>query len=111
MALQPNASARYLRNVTCQRILGLVLVLAALALTPAAYASPPDQTWVAGLYDNADFDDVVLFITSGLGGVQPSLEWSPRVVSLVVGVVPPVEMSVPTSVSLASAPSRAPPLA
>ena len=111
MALQPNASARYLRDVTCRRILGLVLVLAALALTPAAYASPSDQTWIAGLYDNADFDDVVLFITSGLGGVQPSLVWSPRVVALVIGVVPPVEISVPASVSLASGPSRAPPLA
>ena len=96
--------------MTCQRILGLVLVLAALALTPAAYASPSDQTWIAGLYDNADFDDVVLFITSGLGGVQPSLVWSPRVVALVIGVVPPVEISVPASVSLASGPSRAPPL-
>jgi len=111
MALQPGASARYVQNVTCRRILGLVLVMMALALTPAAYASPPDQTWIAGLYDNADFDDVVLFITSGLGGIQPSLTWSPRAVALVVGVVPSVPISIPTSVSVASGPSRAPPLA
>jgi hypothetical protein len=111
MPLQPEAGASYLRNVICRRILGLVLIVTALALTPAAYASPPDPTWIAGLYDNADFDDVVLFITSGLGGVQPSLTWSPRVVALVVGVVPSVEISVPTSVSVASGPSRAPPLA
>jgi|SRR6266436_6649671 len=111
MALQPGASARYVQNVTCRRILGLVLVMTALALTPAAYASPPDQTWIAGLYDNADYDDVVLFITSGLGGIQPSLAWSPRVVALVVGVVLSVEISAPTSDSVASGPSRAPPLA
>jgi len=30
------------------------------ALTPAAHASPPDQTWIAGLNDNADCDDAVL---------------------------------------------------
>jgi len=94
-----------------RRILGLLLIMTALALMPAAYASPPDPTWIAGLYDNADFDDVVLFITSGLGGIQPSLAWSPRVVALVVGVVPSVAISVPPSVSVASAPSRAPPLA
>jgi len=92
-------------------MLALSLLPVLLALVPLAYANPPDQTWLVGFYDDADFDDVVLFITSSLGGVQPSLEWSPRVVSLVVGVVPPVEISVPTSVSLASAPSRAPPLA
>src|SRR5437899_11316340 len=93
-----------------RRILGLLLIMTALALMPAAYASPPDPTWIAGLYDNADFDDVVLFITSGLGGIQPSLAWSPRVVALVVGVVPSLALAVPSSVSVASDPSRALPL-
>ena len=60
-----------------------------LALLPAAYASPPDQTWIAGLYDNADYDDAVLFITSSLGGIQPQRAWRPDVASLVVGVVSP----------------------
>src|SRR5213594_4714019 len=99
-----------LRKVMIPRLIGLGLVAAILTLAPFTHASPPDPTWIAGLYDNADFDDVVLFITSGLGGIQPSLAWSPRVVALVVGVVPSVAISVPTSVSVASAPSRAPPL-
>ena len=97
--------------MTSRRILNLLLLVALLALTPAAYASPPDQTWIAGLYDNADFDDVVLFITGGLGGVQPSLLWSPRVVALVVGLVPPADTPIPALAPLAAGPSRAPPLA
>ena len=45
---------------------GLVLVLVALilTLTGLAYASPPDPTWIAGLYDDDDFDNVVDYITS-----------------------------------------------
>jgi len=45
---------------------GLVLVLVALmlTLTGMAYATPPDPTWIAGLYDDDDFDNVVDYITS-----------------------------------------------
>jgi hypothetical protein len=39
-------------------VFGLVAVV--LVLAPAAHASLPDQSWIPGLYDNADFDDVVL---------------------------------------------------
>jgi hypothetical protein len=41
----------------------LLLVLIALCLaseTPLAYASPPDETWIAGFYDDDDGDDVVV---------------------------------------------------
>ncbi len=34
-----------------------------IAIGTLAFASPPDQTWIGGLYDDADFDDVVLLIT------------------------------------------------
>src|SRR5437879_3996521 len=60
-----------------RRILGLLLIMTALALMPAAYASPPDPTWIAGLYDNADFADVVVFIVEYVGAVQPRIiSWS-----------------------------------
>ena len=50
---------------------GFVLVLVALmlTLTGVAYASPPDPTWIPGLYDADDFDNVVDFITSTSGFV------------------------------------------
>jgi len=37
------------------------------ALVPLAYGSPPDPTWVSGIYDNADYDDVVGLVTDGAG--------------------------------------------
>jgi hypothetical protein len=43
-------------------VLGTILVV----LTPLANASPVDPTWVAGLWDNGDFDDVIVFLTSDL---------------------------------------------
>jgi len=97
--------------VILHRLVGLCVVAAIVALTPAAHASPPDQTWIGGLYDNADFDDVILFIVSGLGAVQPSLVWSPRMVALVVGLVSPAGTPVQSLPRVASDPSRAPPFA
>ena len=44
--------------------LSVLVVLTVATLTPLAYATPPDQTWIAGLYDNADYDDVVALVTS-----------------------------------------------
>lgn len=31
-------------------------------LAPAAYASPPDPTWIGGLWDDGDFDDAIIAI-------------------------------------------------
>ena len=50
------------------RVVPVVIVLTLLVgLTPLAYASPPDETWLAGFYDNADYDDVVIALTSASG--------------------------------------------
>jgi hypothetical protein len=46
------------------RPLTLVLLALILSLRALAYASPPDQTWIAGFYDDDDYDDVVLLVTS-----------------------------------------------
>jgi hypothetical protein len=50
----------------------ILLILAALATTSSlAYASPPDPSWISGIYDDADFDDVVGLATSGTSLVGP----------------------------------------
>lgn len=43
----------------------LTLLVAALVIgvIPAAYAGPPDPSWVAGYWDDDDFDTTVVFIT------------------------------------------------
>jgi hypothetical protein len=46
----------------CARVALLLAVALLAVLPPLAAASPPDPTWTPGLYDDADFDDVVIFI-------------------------------------------------
>jgi len=48
-----------------------LILLGVVSLTPLAYASPPDPSWIRGLYDGGDFDDVVVFLTGGAGVVEP----------------------------------------
>ena len=47
-------------RLTLVPLLGVVL----LTLVAFAHASPPDETWQPGIYDDADFDDVVDLIVS-----------------------------------------------
>jgi hypothetical protein len=45
-------------------LLGAVLAILAVGMTPVAYADPPDPTWLGGYWDDDDFDNVVAFIAS-----------------------------------------------
>jgi hypothetical protein len=47
------------------------LLLILVALTPLAYATPPDPTWVSGFFDDDDNDNGVFLITSGLAALDP----------------------------------------
>jgi hypothetical protein len=90
-----------------------VMLLALLIIAPVtlAHASPPDQTWLAGVYDQADFDDVVGLLTSALEAsdsttgpeVGPCLALAPKLcLATVAGLV---------SAPAYSAPLRGPPIA
>lgn len=48
----------------------LSIVLALILIAPIACASPPDPSWIAGIYDGADGDDVVTLVyeTAGVAG-------------------------------------------
>ena len=84
------------------------LVVALLTLGAVAYASPPDPTWVAGLWDNGDHDDVVMLVTSMAAAADANLV--PDVVQ--VPAVASVATLEPESISLETfSPnaSRAPP--
>ena len=41
----------------------VVLIGLLLVLTPMAFASSPDPSWIGGFWDDADFDDVILHLT------------------------------------------------
>jgi hypothetical protein len=47
-----------------RRLIAFVVVGLLGVLTPVAYADPPDPTWLAGYWDDADFDTVVDFLAS-----------------------------------------------
>jgi hypothetical protein len=49
------------------RLVAMLLAVPLLTLVPLAHASPPDPTWISGLYDDADHDDAVIAITDASG--------------------------------------------
>jgi hypothetical protein len=65
------------------RALAGVLLAALVTLTPLAYASPPDPTWISGVFDDDDNDDGVFLITSSTAAVDPFplCAWHPIVLS------------------------------
>ncbi len=79
--------------------LALLLLLLVGGLTPLAYASPPDPAWIRGVYDDADYDDVIVMITSAAAATAP------------VGPAPQLADDPVPTCSLSSLQSRAPPAA
>ena len=92
-----------------RRLVTLLLLVPLFWLTPLAYASPPDQTWIGGFYDDADYDDVVLLALSlavALGVPVLALDARPVVVAILLLL----DVEAALSVVRPGAPSRAPPL-
>ena len=88
----------------------LVTIVLSLALLPAlAHATPPDPSWIPGLYDDADDDDVVVLVTSGTGDVSPRVPTDLEPVrSLRVDLIQTSER-VPAAPGASAARPRAPP--
>ena len=87
----------------------LVLAGLVLTLTPVALASPPDQTWISGLYDDDDYDDVILAITTAVGSVDCPPLPDTCCVRVVVAILPQIDESLQATPPLASNHPRAPP--
>ena len=45
-----------------------------LSLVPLAHSSPPDPTWMPGVWDNGDYDDIVTLVTSGSGLIDAAVD-------------------------------------
>jgi len=95
--------------MTMQRLLGVLLIGAMLALTPAAHASPPDQSWIAGLYDNADYDDVVLAVAASIASLDLRPLPDPQCVAFVIGFALPIGESLHATPPLSPNQTRGPP--
>ena len=93
------------------RLLPVLLAVLVLALTPLAHADPPDQTWLGGLYDNGDYDDVVLLATSSVGTTDAHLPWHTMSAAVVIASVSAPDESLLSACPLSSWHTRAPPAA
>lgn len=89
-------------------LIALVLVLPVGGLVSLAYASPPDPSWVHGIYVDADYDDVVSLITFESGTAAPGLLAEVERIPLVAPVSPPSREPFST-LSVLPRQSRAPP--
>jgi hypothetical protein len=93
------------------RVLQALLAVLVLTLTPLAHAGPPDQTWLSGLYDDGDYDDIVLLVMSNVGAIESfSLRDGGRLPAVVASPLPHDERPNPVP-RPSSAPPRAPPVA
>jgi len=88
----------------------LVLVALIVTLTPLAHAGLPDPTWISGIWDGDDFDDVVGYITSAAGLLPHPVAGDLRPVARPVRLCPlgfPAPVSAPRSASSPRAPPPA----
>ena len=90
-------------------LLGLVLLCASAALLPLAYASPPDPSWIRGVYDGADFDDVVVLLTSGSAVIDAVMQISGGRAQVLLGRTTPPDDTIGTTPEFAPLQPRAPP--
>lgn len=91
-------------------VIGGALLTAVVALTPLAYATPPDPTWVSGIFDDDDNDNGVFFVTSSLAALDPFplCYWSPFPAFGPAVVLD--DLGPASSLDSSSADARAPPL-
>jgi len=93
------------------RLRYVLLIQAAciMALTPLAYASPPDPSWIMGVYDDDDFDNVVVIVTSGVSAVPSQPLWDAAPSQVAVASATPADESAVSTPALWSPQTRAPP--
>jgi len=92
-----------------KRLLVTLLLLAPVALPGLAHASPPDPTWIQGIYDDADGDDVVTLIASGTGHAAAAAPTDPPFIARLVARLTPTPERRSLGLWASAAPPRAPP--
>ena len=88
----------------------VILVALMLTLTGLAYASPPDPSWIAGLYDDDDFDNVVDYITSTSHFVFVAVPTDLRPVHDLIVLPVQLDVDIVAVIPLAAFGPRAPPI-
>ena len=88
----------------------VVLVVAALLTLPSlAQASPPDPTWIGGLWDDADYDNVVIVVTASVASMTLWPSHDSLRLQAARAFAAPIDESDPRVASRSSGHTRAPP--
>jgi hypothetical protein len=91
------------------RVLVVILACLLIGVTPLAHSDPPDPLWLAGFWDDDDFDNVVIAVTAATAViVEPTC--STTVASASPLEVPPDAFDLTSAVASALS-IRAPPIA
>jgi len=91
------------------RLVAALLLGTVAMLVPLAYSAPPHPTWIDGVWDDADQDDVVSLITSHAGTTGPQLAHE-GTIHVVAAILPHCDERAPQFRARSSPPPRAPPL-
>lgn len=105
----PPVRASIPRAVAPRVLLVALIAIAPLTLVTLAHASPPDPSWVQGIYDDADHDDVAIFLTSETGQIRVVATPRPPIHVAAGRVAAPPERAGPI-VAVSAPRSRAPPV-
>jgi hypothetical protein len=94
-----------------RRLLVLLLVGVLGTLVPLAHATPPDPSWVAGLWDDGDRDDAVQAVLDAADATDLNPAVTVDVIHAVTVQHTPAAAPAPATPSSPSYLGRAPPLA
>ena len=89
--------------------LAVLLLGVLLTLPPIAHATPTDPVWIPGLYDDNDYDDVILFLTGAVSAVDSGVVDLVGPVVVCLGLITPSRPQSVSSRPLESLSTRAPP--
>jgi hypothetical protein len=76
-----------------------------------AHADPPDPTWIAGFWDDADYDDAIIRITSTKSVAESGLLCALEPHWIPIWSIPPADDRLTPSPAFASHQPRGPPIA
>src|SRR5262245_25858288 len=93
----------------CRGAMAALLLSVLLTLPACAHATPTDPTWIAGLYDDSDYDDVILFIIGAVTAVDSQVADPNGLVTVSLGHIAPNRPRFVSARSVRSLSTRAPP--
>jgi hypothetical protein len=109
--LQASSDSGTLRHGMTRSLIAMTVVGVLCCGRLMAYADPPDPTWIAGFWDDADYDDVIIRVTSTASTAETRLlcalepHWVP------IWAIPPADDRPTPGPAFASHQPRGPPAA